>query len=86
MVKEKIGHVTEVEKSEILIIHERIMALDELLLTLDDFKVNNGENSVLQKKIVDDINKTKSLYKEWWDNATKKYGWKCRDLKAMTYF
>jgi CXXX repeat modification system protein len=69
-----VGRVTEAEKKEILKLHERRLALAELLLTLNTY-VSETEKEEIYEKVVADAGKTRKLFDEWWSRTASKYGW-----------
>ena len=76
MHKEIVGKVTEEEKKQVLQLHERKIALDELVLTLNNSSLSKESRDELYEKIVSDMGKTKMSLQGWWDNMYKKYNWK----------
>lgn len=76
MFTEKVGKVTEEEKDKMLELHERKVALDELILSLSNPMLAEGSRDELYEKIVKDMGKTKGEMQTWWDEMYKKYRWK----------
>ncbi|NLI11740.1 MAG: CXXX repeat peptide modification system protein [Peptococcaceae bacterium] len=76
MHKEIVGAVTEEEKKQVMQLHERIIALDELILAINNTLLSKESRDELYEKIVNDMGRTKMSYQAWWDNMNKKYNWK----------
>lgn len=69
MNKKLVGHVTEDEKNEILLLFERRNGLNELaqILTPDKHE--------LYEKLVKDMGETGTKFQKWWDTMAQKYNW-----------
>ncbi len=69
MNKKLVGHVTEDEKNEILLLFERRNGLNELaqILTPDKHE--------LYEKLVKDLGETGTKFQKWWDTMARKYNW-----------
>jgi CXXX repeat modification system protein len=76
MQSEKVGHLTEDEKNEILKLYERKSALNELFVTLASPYLSDEERTLLKGAIAEDLETTNTLYDRWWRLVPKKYGWK----------
>ena len=76
MYKEKVGSVTEEEKLEAEKLFERNMALNELVVTLNNPAISIVERENLYEKVLNDIGKTKSNLQKWWNEMSIKYEWK----------
>ncbi|MCX7920902.1 MAG: CXXX repeat peptide modification system protein [Clostridia bacterium] len=76
MVREKVGIVTETEAKEILQIFERKMALQELLMTLNNPSMTEQLKNEVYEKIVNDFGRTKIAFDKWWADTANKYQWK----------
>lgn len=76
MKKEKVGTVTEEEKKSILMLHERKIALDELVLSLNNPSMTSEVRNELYEKITGDMGKTKMGLETWWESMKNKYNWK----------
>lgn len=76
MLKEKIGTVTGTEKEQIEKLYERKIALNELLLTLNNPNMSEELRNNLYEKVVADIGKTKVQFDKWWSDMMEKYRWK----------
>ena len=76
MYKEKVGLVTEEDKNSILLLHERRIALKELLMTLDNQSLSENSKNDLYERIVSDTGKTTMVYEKWWADMAHKYNWK----------
>ncbi|KAA5806825.1 hypothetical protein BFT35_13075 [Thermoanaerobacterium thermosaccharolyticum] len=76
MYKEKIGYVSEQEKYYILELEERLSALKELIIVLNDQFLSEEKNNNLYEKIMNDIFHTKLLQDKWWREMKTKYNFK----------
>jgi CXXX repeat modification system protein len=76
MLKEKVGQVTDPEKDEILKLYERKIALQELMMSLDDQDQSEKSKNDLYERIVADLGKTKVNFDRWWADKSRKYNWK----------
>lgn len=65
-----VGTVTEEEKMEILLLHERRNGLNELA------KILTSDNEALYEKLVKDMGETSSKFQEWWNRMAMQYCWK----------
>jgi CXXX repeat modification system protein len=71
---ERVLEVTESERDEILRLHERRTALNELVLTLNSPHLSAEERGALQNGLVEDLARTISLYERWWREIRSRYG------------
>lgn len=71
-----VGYVTEIEKKEIMALYERKNALEELLLMLNNNKLDEIDNEDLYERVSKDIEITKMSYNQWWRDMSSKYKWK----------
>ncbi len=76
MLKEKVGTVVEEEKDCVLKLYERKLALDELMLSLNNPSFTKDARDELYEKIVADVGQTKLKMQNWWNDMHKKYQWK----------
>lgn len=76
MLTEKVGFVTDGEKEEIQKLHEKRLALKELLLTLCNPALKENEKDALYEKIVKDLGNVNLSCEMWWSKMSKKYVWK----------
>lgn len=67
--KKEIGHVTELERNEILTLFERRNGLNELA------KILTADNDELYERMVKDLSDTTAKFQNWWDSMAKKYQW-----------
>jgi CXXX repeat modification system protein len=76
-----IGNITEEERDEIKLLYERQNGLKELFLIITE------DNDYLYNRIIDDMGKTSTRFQNWWDEISKKYGWKSeKDSKWQVDF
>ncbi len=76
MRKELVGTVTEEEKSQIMRLHERQLALKELIFTLKDPEITENKKDELYERVVNDLGRTRNLFDKWWADCSSKYKWK----------
>lgn len=76
MYKEKVGTVTEMEKIEVEKLHERNIALAELVITLNNPALPKEDRDYLYEKVLNDIGKTKIKLQNWWNLMAEIYQWK----------
>ncbi len=76
MNKEKVGFVTEEEKEEIRVLHERKLALNELIPSLGTGLLSDDKRNEIYEKVLQDMGKTNSLFQAWWNSKSVKYNWK----------
>ena len=67
----KIGIVTEKENREIKEIFGRKMALEELIVSIQDIDINTK----LYNKLIEDIMDCNTKMKEWWKKTAKAHEW-----------
>lgn len=79
MPQERIGEVTDIERDEILKLHERRTALKELFLTLNSPYLTEEEQTKLREGLIDDLARTNSLYERWWRDIQTRYSLKSRE-------
>ncbi|MCX8129651.1 MAG: CXXX repeat peptide modification system protein [Clostridia bacterium] len=84
MLREKVGFVTENEKSLIMQLYTKKKALEELFLTLCNPSLTELNKDSLYTKIVDDMGKTKTEFDKWWSDMSRKYQWKSCENKQWT--
>lgn len=75
MITEKVGRVSENEKNKILILHERILAIEELEISIEDNELDNEYKEILINKVVKEKIKTNNEFNQWWDRTAEKYKW-----------
>lgn len=80
MIREKVGQVSITEKNEVLRLHERILALKEVSLTVDNI-IDNEEKERLVKKINIEFATAEKVFSDWWQSKANKYSWK-KDQKG----
>lgn len=68
--KEKVGQVTPVERTEIQQLFERKNGLNELA------KILTPDNDALYQKLVKDMGETGTKFQNWWDSMAQQYNWK----------
>ncbi len=68
--KQSVGKVTPEERDAIQVLFERKNGLAELAKALP------ADNGVLYEKMVQDMGRTQTAFKKWWDDMSKKYAWK----------
>lgn len=73
--KQKLGTVTAGERDAIQGLFERKNALQELFGSLNGNAMSEGEFASLYEKIVKDMGKTTTAYKQWWSSMSETYGW-----------
>lgn len=71
----KIGEVTESEKTDLLIKHERIIALKEVAATLVNNSIENVVRQKLENKSEIESPKAVEAFNLWWTSKAAKYGW-----------
>jgi CXXX repeat modification system protein len=76
MIKEKVGEVTTEEMEEIRQLHERKIALHELVPSLNSGLISKEKSDELYEKIISDIGQTSTKSQNWWNNMGLKYQWK----------
>ncbi len=76
MFKEKVGMVTEEEKNRVRDLHERMLGLEELMISLSNQSNTPEIKHDLYEKIVTDMGVTKMKLQNWWDEMYEKYGWR----------
>jgi CXXX repeat modification system protein len=76
--EQAVGKVTEAERDEIKRLHERKNSLQELFYSLANMPRNEIEGTFLYEKLVDDMGKTASAFKDWWNKMGAKYKWASR--------
>ncbi len=74
-IKKTVGKVSEVEKNEIQLLHERKNGLIELTKSFVNLDQNVLENSYLYDKLVKDMGITTTRYQQWWNDKSSKYSW-----------
>lgn len=67
------GPVSNAERQEILRLHERRTALEELLLTLDSPDLSVEQRVELESDIHQDLERTTALFENWWRTIDAKY-------------
>ncbi|MFZ4523321.1 MAG: CXXX repeat peptide modification system protein [Bacteroidales bacterium] len=68
--KRLIGKVTQQERDEIQLLHERKNGLTELIKS-----INLADHEILYEKIVRDMGETSAKFQKWWDAKSLQYGW-----------
>ncbi len=76
MGKKIAGRVNETEKNEIILLVERLFALDELKLGNNNLFMSEFEISELNRKIKEEKIKINHLIDNWWNDKSNKYEWK----------
>ncbi|OPX44261.1 hypothetical protein CLHUN_18150 [Ruminiclostridium hungatei] len=76
MHSEKVGMVTQEEKNRVMSLHERILGLEELLVSYGRQANIQEEKDELYERLVTDIGATKLKLQNWWDDMYCKYHWK----------
>ncbi len=76
MINEKVGLVTQEEKNKVQELHERILGLEELLISFSRQSNTQEVKNELYEKVVKDIGATKIKLQDWWDEMYEKYGWR----------
>lgn len=76
MSMEKVGAVSDEEKDDILKLYERKLALNELVLTLENQWVTRELRNKIHNKISTDIIKVNMLSERWWNKKAMEYNWK----------
>ncbi|EGD46937.1 putative cytoplasmic protein [Ruminiclostridium papyrosolvens DSM 2782] len=76
MINEKVGLVTQEEKNKVQELHERILGLEELLISFSNKSNIQEAKNELYEKVVKDIGETKRKLQVWWDEMYEKYNWK----------
>ncbi len=76
MINEKVGLVTQEEKNKVQELHERILGLEELLISFSRQSNTQEVKNELYEKVVKDIGATKIKLHDWWDEMYEKYNWK----------
>ena len=66
--KKHVGKVSEEERNEIQVLHERKNGLLELAKVI-------GENDVIYEKLVRDMGSTIMRFEQWWNRMSEKYQW-----------
>ncbi len=75
MDNEKVGMVTPEEKNRVMRLHERILGLEELLISFHRKANIKEEKDELYERVVLDIGATKIKLQNWWDDMYCKYHW-----------
>jgi len=70
-----VGKVTVEERDAIQKLYERKNSLQELFHSLSDMPRNQIEGTPLYEKLVDDMGKTATAFKNWWNEMSAKYKW-----------
>lgn len=65
--------VTPSERNEILRLHERRTALNELLLVLVSPYLSTNERDTLEVEIHEDLIRTNALFEAWWQDVGERY-------------
>lgn len=68
----KVGKITEEENKEISDIHEKLIALNNLLLL-------ENLSSEINSNLSEDIRKYQNMFNKWWESKSKKYQWAGRE-------
>ena len=68
--KTPVGKVTPEERDAIQALFERKNGLSELAKSIP------ADNEALYEKVVQDMSRTASAFKKWWDDMSSKYQWK----------
>jgi CXXX repeat modification system protein len=76
MINEKVGMVTQEEKNKVQELHERILGLEELLISFSSQSNTQEAKNELYEKVVKDIGTTKIKLQAWWDEMYEKYDWR----------
>jgi CXXX repeat modification system protein len=76
MLKENIGSVSEGEKDQIKKLYERKLALNELLLSLENPSLQEEQKQNIYNKLVEDMGRTKTSFDKWWQDMSIKYKFK----------
>lgn len=76
MDREFVGCVTEEEKEQLIVLQERSLALDELMMTLNSPWLGEEEKNNLYEKIILDKGVVVRKLSECWQTMSRKYKWK----------
>lgn len=71
--KKEVGRVTEQERDEIQTLFERRNGLIELA------KILTPDKTELYERLINDMGKTSTKFKQWWNRMEEKYQWESAD-------
>lgn len=75
MNKRVVGKISESEKEEVIVLTERLSALKELRLGIDNLDLNEIEIQKLLSKVENREVETSTDLQKWWNDKYIKYHW-----------
>lgn len=71
--KTKVGKINSDERDVIQRLVSRKQSLQDLILTLTDSEISEG--NYIYEKLIKDMEKNQLELKEWWNKTSKQYNW-----------
>lgn len=76
-----VGSVTMEERNELLLLHERILGIQELEYTFNSELLSENDKIQLREKMKREIEAAVKGKEQWWKNTSQKYHWKSEEGK-----